>query len=94
MPQKVIVYWVTLDQFNGFFNETFGDPIHDVGHNGSGQQNAEEGDDEAEMGAEEFVHCRVCAWGVKVVGFLEIRTRKRVRWITTDPKKWKSIVMF
>ena len=87
MPQKVVVDRVAFDEFNGFFYKPFGDAIHDVGHDGSGQQNAEKGDDEAEMRAEEFVHCRVCAWGVKVVGFLEIRTRKKLGWITANPEK-------
>lgn len=63
MSQKMVVNGISLDQFDGFFNETFGDAIHNVSHNGSGQQDAEKGDDQAEMGAEEFVHCRVCAWG-------------------------------
>ena len=62
----MVIDRVTFDEFNGFFNEPFGDAIHDVGHDGSGQQNAEKGDDEAEMGAEKFVHCRVYECGAKV----------------------------
>ena len=59
----MVIDRVPFDEFDGFFDEPFGDAIHDVGHDGGGQQDAEKGDDQAEMGAEEFVHCRVCAWG-------------------------------